>query len=188
MGPGRRRPGRRLPVCLGANRGRGLLAGGYSASGPGGDKTQASRGGLDYWLVKLSPVRILTAPRSSAGSIPCCAWRPPCGGVWRGAGITDSQRGLFSAAAAGRGDHVVRYEVGSGTSRAADSLTIAIRPVPMPVVSPRGVVVARCGPASGLLSVSASPQPARGTIGSTPPTLRVPGNRWPRPMASPRTP
>ncbi|GAB3299460.1 hypothetical protein GCM10027511_14730 [Hymenobacter humi] len=136
----------------------GYLLGGYSASGPGGDKTQASRGGLDYWLVKLSPVRILTAPPvlCRLDTVLQLA-AAPAGGVWRGAGITDSQRGLFSAAAAGRGDHVVRYEVGSGTSRAADSLTIAIRPVPMPVVSPRGVVVARCGPASGLLSVSASP-------------------------------
>lgn len=32
----------------------GYLVGGYSNSGIGGDKTEASRGGVDYWLVKLA--------------------------------------------------------------------------------------------------------------------------------------
>jgi hypothetical protein len=38
----------------------GYLLGGYSYSGLSGDKTQASQGGYDYWLVKLSAMPLAT--------------------------------------------------------------------------------------------------------------------------------
>lgn len=39
--------------CMQPTEDGGLLLGGFSASGIGGDKTQSSRGSTDYWIIKL---------------------------------------------------------------------------------------------------------------------------------------
>ncbi|MBK0403512.1 T9SS type A sorting domain-containing protein [Adhaeribacter sp. BT258] len=40
-------------TCIQQTKDGGYILGGYSYSGISGDKTQASRGGLDYWVIKL---------------------------------------------------------------------------------------------------------------------------------------
>jgi gliding motility-associated-like protein len=84
----------------------------------------------------------------------------PTGGLWRGTGITNGPQGIFTAATAGPGRHVLRYELGSGACRAVDSVAITISPVPTPVLSPSSPLVLRCGQSSAVLSITAG-RPAR---------------------------
>jgi hypothetical protein len=42
-------------TSLQETRDSGFILGGYSLSGAGGDKTEASRGAYDYWIVRLAP-------------------------------------------------------------------------------------------------------------------------------------
>ncbi len=48
----------------------GLLLGGRSDSGVSGDRTQPSQGGMDYWLVKVTPVETTILARVAAADIP----------------------------------------------------------------------------------------------------------------------
>lgn len=79
----------------------------------------------------------------------------PAGGAWRGLGITDARLGRFLAPAPGR--YVLRYELGSGGCRVADSVAVMVAPVPTPLIAPTGVVVLRCGQLAGELRYASSP-------------------------------
>ena len=46
----------------------GYILGGYSASGISGDKTEASMGGLDYWIVKLNATGDIVWQNTIGGS------------------------------------------------------------------------------------------------------------------------
>lgn len=46
------------PVSVQQTRDKGYILGGFSGSGIGGDKTQATQGGLDYWIVKTDSLGI----------------------------------------------------------------------------------------------------------------------------------
>ena len=85
----------------------------------------------------------------------------PAGGTWRGRGITNATQGLFAGIDAGPGSHMLRYELGSGTCRAADSVMVLINLVPRPVLNPQGPLTLRCGQSDELLSV------ANATMGSS---------------------
>ena len=105
-------------------------------------------------VVQPTPVRILSAPPTLCRldtTFQLAA--TPAGGTWRGAGITNAQRGLFSAATAGPGRHVVRYELGNGACRSADSVAVVISPAPVPVLRPAGPLTLRCGQPAPPLSV-----------------------------------
>jgi len=78
----------------------------------------------------------------------------PTGGTWRGPGITNGRQGLFTGTAAGVGRHTLRYELGSGACQTVDSITILIRPVATPMLSPAGSLTLRCGQPEGQLSVA----------------------------------
>ena len=113
--------------------------------------------GRDTVSVVVQPVavRVLTAPLTLCRLDSAITLRAtPAGGVWRGRGITNAQQGRFLAPSPGR--YVLRYELGNGACRVADSVTVTVNPVPTPVVSP-AVVVLRCGQSGGVLSSSAVP-------------------------------
>ena len=48
----------------------GYILGGYSTSGVSGNKTQPSRGGIDYWIVKTDANGILQWEKTFGGSGP----------------------------------------------------------------------------------------------------------------------
>lgn len=134
-----------------AGSGRHLLT--YTFSGNGSCNSQ------DTLSIVVAPVkvRILSLETSlcRADTVLQLAAEPR-GGVWRGTGITNAQLGVFAAATAGLGRHVLRYELGSGACRAVDSVAITIGPVPTPVLSPSDPLVLRCGQSSEVLSVASA--------------------------------
>jgi len=54
-------------TCFRQTRDGGYILGGYSASDIGGDKTQASRGSYDYWIVKINDLGIKQWDREFGG-------------------------------------------------------------------------------------------------------------------------
>ncbi len=57
---------------------------------------------------------------------------PANGGVWSGAGITNSSTGMFDPSLAGVGSGTLYYEYGGGTCATRDSVTITVNPLPTP--------------------------------------------------------
>lgn len=133
-------------------------------------------GGQDTLSIVVRPtvVRVLSAPAALCrlDTTLQLAATPP-GGTWRGTGITNAPRGLFSAATAGPGRHVVRYELGSGACRSADSVAVVISPAPVPVLSPTGPLTLRCG----------QPAPPLSVVGNSPAGTRYEWQYRPRPNA-----
>lgn len=128
-----------------AGPGRHLLI--YRVPGPCGGQDTLSL------IVRPVAVRIISQPATLCRADTILTLQAtPAGGRWRGPGITDAQRGLFTPPGAGR--YVLRYELGSGACRAADSVAISIISLPRPVINtlpPR-----RCGEPAGVLQLSSS--------------------------------
>jgi gliding motility-associated-like protein len=57
------------------------------------------------------------------------------GGTWSGTGITDPANGTFDPAVAGAGDHIITYDVGTGTCADSDQITIHVDAMPSVSVS-----------------------------------------------------
>ncbi len=60
------------------------------------------------------------------------------GGTWSGPGITDAVAGTFDPAIAGPGNHVIQYDITSGTCTSTDTETITVNPSPVVSITPAG--------------------------------------------------
>lgn len=108
-------------------------------------------------VVRPVAVKVLTAPATLCRLDTLVRLAAtPAGGTWRGPGLSSTQPGVFSGAVAGPGRHMLRYELGSGACRVADSVALVISPVAIPVLSPAGPLTLRCGQADQLLSVASA--------------------------------
>ncbi|QKG54246.1 FG-GAP repeat protein [Hymenobacter sp. BRD67] len=105
----------------------------------------------------------------------------PSGGSWHGAGILNASLGNFSAAAAGAGRHVLRYELGNGACQVADSVIVNITSLPAPVLTPTGPLLLSCGQLQATLNVAAATPATVRYEWQYAPNGTTPGKPLPRP-------
>ena len=128
-----------------AGPGRHLLT--YRVPGPCGGQDTLSL------VVKAVAVRVLSSATNLCRADTVLTLRAtPAGGRWRGAGITQ-QGGLFTPPGPGR--FVLRYELGSGVCRAADSVAITVNSLSRPVLNT--LPTQRCGEPAGVLRPGSVP-------------------------------